>query len=66
MIAVDGKTLRGARRGGGLAPHLLAMLGHASGVVVGQRRVDAKSNEIPELRALLARACQVVCVNGWV
>ena len=54
VIAVDGKTLRGARRGGGLAPHLLAMLGHASGVVVGQRRVDAKSNEIPELWALLA------------
>ena len=35
-------------------PHLLAALDQASGVVVGQRRVSDKSNEIPALPELLA------------
>lgn len=61
VIAVDGKTMRGARSGGGLAPHLLAVLDHHSGVVVGQRRVDVKSNEIPALRALWPRTTWM----GW-
>ena len=54
VIAVDGKTMRGARTGSNPAPHLLAALDRASGVVVGQRRVSDKSNEIPALRDLLA------------
>ena len=54
VIAVDGKTMRGARTGDNPAPHLLAALDQASGVVVGQRRVSDKSNEIPALRDLLA------------
>ena len=54
VIAVDGKTMRGARTGDNPAPHLLAALDQASGVVVGQRRVSDKSNEIPALPELLA------------
>ena len=54
VIAVDGKTMRGARTGSNPAPHLLAALDQASGVVVGQRRVSDKSNEIPALPDLLA------------
>ena len=54
VIAVDGKTMRGARTGDNPAPHLLAALDQASGVVVGQRRVSDKSNEIPALPDLLA------------
>ena len=54
VIAVDGKTMRGARTGDNPAPHLLAALDRASGVVVGQRRVSDKSNEIPALPELLA------------
>ena len=54
VIAVDGKTMRGARTGDNPAPHLLAAPGRASGVVVGQRRVSDKSNEIPALPELLA------------
>ena len=46
--------MRGARTGDNPAPHLLAAPGRASGVVVGQRRVSDKSNEIPALRDLLA------------
>ena len=53
VIAVDGKTLRGARAGGNLAPHLPAALDHESGVVLGQVQVAVKSNEIPALRTLL-------------
>ena len=53
MIAVDGKTMRGARTEDNPAPHLLAALDQIRGVVVAQRRVADKSNEIPALRDLL-------------
>ena len=55
MIALDGKTVRGARtRPDGKAPHLVAALDHATGTVLGQVAIDAKSNEIPAVRDLLA------------
>lgn len=53
VIAVDGKTMRGARTGEDPAPHLLAALDHATGAVLTQERVAGKSNEIPALRVLL-------------
>jgi predicted transposase YbfD/YdcC len=53
VIAIDGKTVRGARAGGGHAPHLVAALAHGSGTVLGQVAVDEKSNEIPAVRELL-------------
>lgn len=53
VIAVDGKTMRGARTADNPAPHLLAALDQVRGVVVAQRRVADKSNEIPALRDLL-------------
>lgn len=52
-VAVDGKTARGSRRGDGPAVHLLAALEHADGVVLGQRVVDGKSNEITAFAPLL-------------
>ena len=52
VIAVDGKTMRGARTPAG-APHLVAAFDHACGAVVGQLAVASKSNEIPALRDLL-------------
>ena len=54
VIAVDGKTMRGARTGSNPAPHLLAAPGRAAGTALTQRRVADKSNEIPALRDLLA------------
>ena len=54
MIAIDGKTVRGARRRDRGAPHLVAALDQASGTVLGQLAVAAKSNEIPAVRTLLA------------
>ncbi len=53
VIAIDGKTVRGARSASTRAPHLIAALDHATGVVLGQHQVQAKSNEIPAVRDLL-------------
>ena len=52
VIAVDGKTMRGARTTAG-APHLVAALDQSAGAVLGQLAVASKSNEIPALRDLL-------------
>ena len=54
VIAIDGKTVRGARSLTTTAPHLVAALDHVSGVVLGQNAIEAKSNEIPAVRDLLA------------
>lgn len=56
VIALDGKTVRGARtRPDGKAPHLVAAFDHGAGAVLGQVAVDAKSNEIPAARTLLGQ-----------
>lgn len=53
VIALDGKTVRGARTRDRAAPHLVAAFDHDSGAVLGQLAVTAKSNEIPAARTLL-------------
>ncbi len=53
VIAIDGKTLRGARCATATAPRLIAAPDHATGVVLGQHQVTDKSNEIPAVRDLL-------------
>lgn len=55
VLAIDGKTLRGARvhDGSDRAPHLLACLDHDAGVVVAQAAVDGKTNEITVFATLL-------------
>jgi predicted transposase YbfD/YdcC len=53
VVAVDGKTVRGARNKAGAAPHLVAALTHGVGAVLGQVAVAAKSNEIPAVRDLI-------------
>jgi predicted transposase YbfD/YdcC len=53
VIAIDGKTVRGAKDKAGKAPHLVAALAHGIGAVLGQVAVAAKSNEIPAVRDLL-------------
>ena len=56
VLAVDGKTIRGARAGDGSAPHLLACLDHGTGVVLAQAAVDGKPNEITMFTVLLGEA----------
>jgi len=53
-LSVDGKTLRGAHDAGQTAPHLLSAILHQEGIVLAQRAVGEKTNEIPELPHLLA------------
>jgi predicted transposase YbfD/YdcC len=53
-VAVDGKTLRGARRGGRQV-HLLAAMEHATRRVLAQREVDGAPGEVPGLKPLLER-----------
>jgi predicted transposase YbfD/YdcC len=52
-IAVDGKTLRGTCDETGQGVHLLAAMTHDSGIVVSQREVDGKTNEITCFQPLL-------------
>lgn len=52
-LAVDGKTVRGARRSDGTQVHLLAAM-TATGLVTAQREVDGKTNEITVFRPMLA------------
>ena len=53
VIALDGKTVRGARSKSTTAPQLVAALDHNIGVVLGQLAITTKSNEIPAVQGLL-------------
>jgi len=54
-VAIDGKTVRGARTGDRPAPHLLAACTHPAdevpAVVLAQRQIPGKTNEIPMVSA---------------
>ena len=52
-VALDGKSLRGARRAGAAAAHLVSVFAHRARLVLGQLAVAEKSNEIPCVRKLL-------------
>lgn len=55
-VAMDGKDVRGAsRRSGDGRQMMVAAVEHGSGLVLGQVRVDSKSNEIPAARELARR-----------
>lgn len=53
VVAIDGKTVRGAREPGRAAPHLVAALDTATGLVLGQRQTSDKGGEIQAARDLL-------------
>ena len=52
-IAIDGKTLKGAKDASGKQLHLMAAVLHKEGIVISQRSVDKKTNEITEFQPLL-------------
>ena len=64
VVAVDGKTLRRShdRRLGQNAIHMISAWASANRLVLGQRKVDEKSNEITAIPALL----QVLEVAGCI
>jgi hypothetical protein len=59
-VAVDGKTLRGARArapdGDGRPVHLLAAMDHTSRAVLAQHQVGGAPNEVPGVRPAAGRA----------
>jgi predicted transposase YbfD/YdcC len=63
-VAVDGKALRGTRHasGDGQPVHLLAALDQHAGAVLGQARVDGKTNEITRFAPLLEPLGLAGCV----
>jgi len=52
-IAVDGKAMRGAIGPDGAIPYLLAAATHGESVVIAERLIGAKTNEVPEFAPLL-------------
>lgn len=52
-LAIDGKTVRGAATGGESAIHMVSAFATEWGMVLGQERVEDKSNEITAIPALL-------------
>jgi predicted transposase YbfD/YdcC len=60
VIAIDGKTLRGAHRADGGQVHLLSALDTSTGIVLAQVTISAKSNEIPAFAPLLNAVEQVL------
>ena len=65
VIAIDGKTMRGAKgtRAGKNMPHIVSAWATANGLCLGQVKVSEKSNEItaiPELiEAVVAKGCTI-------
>ena len=56
-VAIDGKTVRGARdKGdpGDIAPHILSAMACEAGICIGQAAVGEKSNEISAAPALIS------------
>jgi predicted transposase YbfD/YdcC len=69
VIAVDGKTLRGSKRSpdGKGALHLVSAYATKAGLVLAQRAVDGKSNEItaiPELLDMLNLSGAIVSIDA--
>jgi predicted transposase YbfD/YdcC len=52
-VALDGKTLRGAKKQGAPGTHLLSALAHQVGVTLAQHAVDDKTNEITAVETIL-------------
>lgn len=69
VVAIDGKTVRGSRRDadGAGALHLVQAWAHEAGLVLAQRAVDIKGNEItaiPELLDMLALEGAIVTIDA--
>jgi predicted transposase YbfD/YdcC len=64
VVAIDGKTARGSQdEGAGKnALHLVSAWASANGVLLGQRKVDDKSNEITAIPALLEQLYVAGCI----
>ena len=53
IVSIDGKTLRGSRDSKARAIHMVSAWGNANQLVLGQLKVDEKTNEITAMPTLL-------------
>jgi len=60
-VALDGNTLRGAKKQGAPGPHLFSALAHQVGVPLAQHAVDDKTNEITAVGTILEQ----LVLEGW-
>lgn len=63
-LACDGKMVRGALRGDGTP--LFVLSAAVGGVVIADREIPAKTNEIPEIGPLLRELARRFPLSGWV
>jgi predicted transposase YbfD/YdcC len=61
-LAIDGKAVKGAIGPDGQIPYLLAAATHSDSAVIAERRIGAKTNEVPEFPPLL----RGLPLGGWV
>lgn len=67
MVAIDGKSVRGARDGKKHPLHIVSAWSSQSSMLLGQVRTAEKSNEItviPELLKLLDIECCIVTIDA--
>ena len=65
-VAVDGKAVRGAAGEDGLIPYLLAAVTHGTGIVLAERLIGPKTNEVPEFAPLLQELNEYYPLAGHV
>ena len=65
-VAVDGKAVRGAAGEDGMIPYLLAAVTHGTGIVLAERLIGPKTNEVPEFAPLLLALNQYYPLAGHV
>jgi predicted transposase YbfD/YdcC len=65
-LAVDGKAVRGAAGADGKAPYLLAAATHGTGIVLAERLIGPKTNEVPEFGPLLRELNEYYPLAGHV
>jgi predicted transposase YbfD/YdcC len=61
-LAIGGKAVRGAIGADGMIPYLLAAATHGESVVIAERLIGPKTNEVPEFQPLL----RGLDLAGWV
>lgn len=67
VIAIDGKTVKGTRRSGQKAIHMVSAWASGNKVILGQLKTDEKSNEItaiPQLLDLLTISGCIVTIDA--
>ena len=65
-LAADGKALRGAVGADEQIPFQISVATHVDTVVVGERAIGPKSNEVPAYQPLLRQVAATTDLTGWV